>query len=37
MEQKSMGDVMIVREKWWAERGSGICVNDEECLEAVIH
>jgi REP element-mobilizing transposase RayT len=25
------------REKWWAERGSGICINDEECLEAVIH
>jgi hypothetical protein len=26
-----------VREKWWAERGSGLYINDEESLEAVIH
>jgi hypothetical protein len=26
-----------VREKWWAERGSGVYINDEECLEAVVH
>jgi hypothetical protein len=27
---------LAVREKWWAERGSGIFINEEECLEAVI-
>jgi REP element-mobilizing transposase RayT len=26
-----------VRAKWWAERGSGIYLSDEEGLEAVIH
>ena len=26
-----------VRENWWAERGSGIYINDDECLQAVIH
>ena len=26
-----------VRANWWAERGSGICVNDEDCLEDVVH
>jgi REP element-mobilizing transposase RayT len=25
-----------VRENWWAERGSRICINDEDGLEAVI-
>jgi len=25
------------RENWWAERGSGLYINDEEGLEAVIH
>jgi len=32
--QATSGDV--VREKWWAERGSGLYLNDEESLEAVI-
>jgi len=27
----------MVRENWWAERGSGVYINDEECLESVIH
>ena len=26
-----------IRQKWWAERGSALSVNDEEGLEAVIH
>ena len=26
-----------IRQKWWAERGSALDVNDEEGLEAVIH
>jgi hypothetical protein len=26
-----------IRQKWWAERGSALYVNDEEGLEAVIH
>jgi len=26
-----------IREKWWAERGSGLYINDEEGLDAVIH
>jgi REP element-mobilizing transposase RayT len=26
-----------VREKWWSERGSGLYINDEEGLEAIIH
>ena len=26
-----------IRQKWWAERGSVLYVNDEEGLEAVIH
>jgi REP element-mobilizing transposase RayT len=26
-----------IREKWWSERGSGLYINDEEGLEAVIH
>ena len=26
-----------MRQKWWAERGSALSVNDEEGLEAVIH
>ena len=26
-----------IREKWWTERGSGLYINDEEGLEAVIH
>jgi REP element-mobilizing transposase RayT len=26
----------IIRENWWAERGSGLFVNDEEGLEGVI-
>ena len=26
-----------VRQNWWAERGSGLYVNDEEALEAIIH
>ena len=26
-----------IREKWWAERGSGLYINDEEALEDVIH
>jgi hypothetical protein len=32
--QATSGDV--VREKWWAERGSGLYLNDEEGVEAVI-
>jgi REP element-mobilizing transposase RayT len=27
----------IIRENWWAERGSGLYINDEEALEAIIH
>ena len=27
----------LIREKWWTERGSGLYINDEEGLEAVIH
>ncbi len=27
----------LIREKWWTERGSGLFINDEEGLEAVIH
>ena len=26
-----------IREKWWAERGSALFINDQEGLEAVIH
>ncbi len=26
-----------IREKWWTERGSGMFINDEEGLEAIIH
>ncbi|MGP0065272.1 MAG: hypothetical protein ACLQGP_16930 [Isosphaeraceae bacterium] len=26
-----------IRENWWTERGSGVYINDEEGLEAVIH
>ena len=26
-----------IRQKWWAERGSALYVNDEEGLEAIIH
>jgi REP element-mobilizing transposase RayT len=26
-----------IREKWWTERGSGLYINDEDGLEAVIH
>jgi len=26
-----------IRENWWAERGSGLYINDEEGLESVIH
>jgi hypothetical protein len=25
-----------IRKKWWTERGSGLCINDQEGLEAVI-
>jgi REP element-mobilizing transposase RayT len=25
------------RENWWAERGSGLYINDEEALEGIIH
>ena len=27
----------MVRDNWWAERGSGVYINDEEGLESVIH
>jgi REP element-mobilizing transposase RayT len=32
-QRRGNGDV---RENWWAERGSRICINDEDGLEAVI-
>jgi REP element-mobilizing transposase RayT len=33
--QGATGDA--IREKWWAERGSGLHINDERALEAIIH
>jgi hypothetical protein len=33
----SVGAAQPIREKWWAERGSGLYINDEEALEDIIH
>jgi REP element-mobilizing transposase RayT len=35
LEQQRWG-ASPVRENWWAERGSRLCINDEDGLEAVI-
>jgi REP element-mobilizing transposase RayT len=37
--QRASGDIseIVVRENWWAERGSAICIDHDEFLEDVIH
>jgi REP element-mobilizing transposase RayT len=35
-DEPSKGEI-VLREKWWAERGSAICIDHAEFLEDVIH
>jgi REP element-mobilizing transposase RayT len=40
LERQRRGDASAskpIRDKWWTERGSGLYINDQDGLEAVIH